>query len=66
MGQQWISKDQPSYIFLDDSWLRETDDKLFLPFIGARAWISQDLETIPWTKKTIVMRTRDRNDQETL
>ena len=55
----WKSKDAPIYVFLDDMWQREGDKALFRPDVHRYAWVSEE-EVVEWTKKTRVMKHRDR------
>lgn len=47
---KWISKHAPIYIYLDDTWERETDHKIFMPDEKMRAWVSEDGEKVEWHK----------------
>ena len=51
---QWISKHAPIYVFMCDTWIRETDLKCFYP--KETYWESRDGEKVDYTKKTKVMK----------
>ena len=59
---EWISKDPPIYIFIGDTWLRETDKSIFESNIEKGIWVCENGEMFPFTKKTKIMKSR-RNDQ---
>ncbi len=63
MERNWISKHQPIYVFLDDLWYREIDGRLFRPCIETHTWICGE-EFIPFTKKTIIMKFREKNGMD--
>lgn len=61
--KQWVSKDPPIYVFIDDCWMRETDKKIFYSDLEKQCWKSEDGEIIPWTKRTRIMKTRGLLDE---
>lgn len=52
---KWIGKHPPIYVYLDDTWERETDHKLFKPDTKKHGWVADDGEMIAWHKKAKIM-----------
>lgn len=52
---KFISKTPPQYVWKDDIWQRDPDDKEFKPDLTLNCWVSVDnemQEKIPFPKKT--------------
>lgn len=52
---QWISKEQPIYVWKDDTWYNERNAKIYSVDIENQYWFN-DEDKVFFTKKTKIMK----------